>query len=90
MESPSQIPRKSGSEIEALIRDFLANSLSPKPIESLSSDSNLFTEGYLDSIGIMKLITHLESQLEIKIPSKDLIPKNFLTIQAMLSYLENR
>ena len=81
---------KTASEIENLIKSYIGTSLSQKPIEGLSPDSNLFAEGYLDSIGIMKLIAHIEAQLEIKIPPKDLVPRNFMTIQAMTTYLESR
>ena len=81
---------KSASEIENLITSFIANDLSENAKSELSIDSNLFSEFYLDSIGIMKLIAHIESSLELKIPSKDLVPRNFMTIQAMITYLETR
>lgn len=78
------------SEIESLIKAYIGNSLSRKPIDGLLLESNLFAEGYLDSIGIMKLIAHIEAQLETKIPPKDLVPRNFMTIQAMTAYLQSR
>ena len=81
---------KSATEIEALIRSFLMRNVIGGTMEELSLESNLFAEGYVDSIGIMKLIAHIESGLELKIPPKDLVPKNFMTIQSMVSYLETR
>lgn len=81
---------KTATEIESLIKSYIGTSLSRKPIDALSAESNLFAEGYLDSIGIMKLIAHIETQLELKIPPKDLVPRNFMTIKAMSSYLESR
>ena len=70
--------------ISSFITDELACPLDPLPLEE-----NLFTSGIVDSIGIMRLITHLEQHLAIKIPPKDLIPDNFRTISTMSAYLES-
>lgn len=81
---------KNESEIESIITTFLIDDLLVEEDSGLSPESNLFAEGYIDSIGIMRLIAHLESETGTKIPPKDLIPKNFMTIQAMVSYLASQ
>lgn len=73
--------------IEDLILSFLASQLPADMREELGLDSHLIAEGYLDSIGMMRLIHHLESRLGIKIPPQDLVPRNFVTVKAMISYL---
>ncbi|MCH6255172.1 acyl carrier protein [Puniceicoccaceae bacterium K14] len=78
---------KNAHELEALISAFLTDDLLVEDDSSLTPESNLFAEGYIDSIGIMRLIAHLESELDTKIPPKDLVPKNFMTIKAMVAYL---
>lgn len=75
------------SQIESIILAFIKDDLLTAGSEEIQTDCNLFAEGYLDSIGIMRLIAHLETELNTKIPPKDLVPKNFMTIQAMATYL---
>lgn len=53
-------------------------------------DDNIFTAGLVDSIGIVRLIAHLEDTLGIRIPPKDLVPSNFRTIRTMAEYLERQ
>ena len=53
----------------------------------MDPEDNLFTGGYVDSVGIMRLIAHLESTFAMKIPPPDLIPENFRTVRVMAAYL---
>lgn len=79
---------KPASEIQEIIVSFIADDVGSVSREELSLDENLFTSGHLDSISIMRLIAHLESELGFKIPPRDLVPKNFLTVNAMVAYLK--
>lgn len=78
---------KNQAEIETLIRTFLLEKLGLNDGEELASDSNLLADGSIDSVSFMRLIAHLETSLDIKIPPKDMLPKNFMTIDAMTRYL---
>jgi acyl carrier protein len=69
---------------------FVVSNLSAASQEEPAFGTNLIADGYLDSVSIMRLVRHLESSLEIKIPPRDLVPRNFLTIDAMVSYLSSR
>ena len=80
---------KSSQEIEALIIAFIVDELNAIDREDLDLGANLFSEGILDSVSIMRLIAHIEAKLSLKIPPKDLIPRHFMTIDAMVSYLTN-
>jgi len=82
---PSAIRTK--AEIEHLIVSLLVHDLQVATEQDLDRDANLFAGGFLDSIGIMRLIAHLEGSLEIKIPPRDLVPRHFMTIHAMVDYL---
>lgn len=73
--------------ISGLVESFIVDELSAADRDELSPDKNLLTEGVLDSINVMRLIRHIETTLGVKIPPRDLIPKNFISIQAMAHYL---
>lgn len=55
--------------------------------ESLAPDDDLLTSGLVDSISMMRLISHVEKSLELKIPPQDLVPKNFRNIQTIAQFL---
>ena len=76
------------AQIEEMIVRFLAREIQSKGEDPVDRDENLFTSGVVDSVGIMRLIAHLESSLAVKIPPQDLVPQNFRTVQVMASYLE--
>jgi len=44
----------------------------------------------LDSIGVMKLAGHLESECDITIPAQDIVLENFSTLTQIHSYLTDR
>ncbi len=76
------------TEIETVIERFIRDdSLDTEFVDNIDYDENLFTSGILDSMGIMRLITHLQSKYEYKIHPKDLIPENFRTIRVMAGFL---
>jgi acyl carrier protein len=81
---------KPTAELESLIMSFVVSNLSVASQDDPAPGTNLIADGYLDSVSIMRLVHHLESSLHIKIPPRDLVPRNFLTVNAMVSYLSTR
>jgi acyl carrier protein len=81
---------KPPSELENLIMSFVVSNLDAASQDDPAPGTNLIADGYLDSVSIMRLVHHLESSLEIRIPPRDLVPRNFLTVDAMVSYLSTR
>ena len=75
------------ASIERLITDFITAELMGSPGAPVDPDDNLFTGGYVDSVGIMRLIAHLETTFAIRIPPTDLVPQNFRTVRVMARYL---
>ena len=78
------------TDIATTITGFIRRELLGGRDVSIDPDDNLFTSGLVDSVGIMRLIAHLESSLEMMIPPADLIPENFRSIRVMAGYLEGR
>jgi acyl carrier protein len=76
--------------LETMVATFIARELLSGSDVTPDPDENIFTSGYVDSVGIMRLIAHIESVLGLKIPSTDLIPDNFRTIATIAGYLAAR
>lgn len=85
MQSDSQT--EIADEISRFIRE---DSIDEQSAEEIGLDENLFTSGILDSMGAMRLISHLQSKYDYTIPPTDLVPENFKTIQIMSGYLAQR
>jgi len=56
----------------------------------IKDDDDLLSSGLIDSLGILKLVSFMEEQFALEIPSEDVVYENFHSIESMLSYLTNR
>jgi acyl carrier protein len=58
--------------------------------KSLTSDEDLLEQGIIDSLGIMKLILHLEKAFGIKVNDDDVVPENFQNLNSIVSFIERK
>ncbi len=56
----------------------------------LSTDEDILSTGIIDSMGAMRLINFIENKFAVKIPPEDMVIENFITIEAMESYIASR
>jgi acyl carrier protein len=68
--------------ISELSVDFGKNSVDP--------EENLLTQGIIDSMGILKLVSFMENKFGIKINNEDIVPENFQTINDLKVFVENK
>lgn len=80
----------STDEILKRIHHIVTQDLAIAGEDEIDTETNLITGGYLDSINAMRLVSQIESNFATKIPPRDLIPSNFLTIGAIASYLSQK
>ena len=57
-----------------------------KPSQSVAINPNddLFALGVLDSFGMLSYITSIEAEFNIQIPTEELIPQNFWSIESTI------
>ena len=58
-----------------------------KETDSLQSDTMIFVEGILDSMGFAILLDYLESKFEIAAEDSDLVEENFESIDAIVDFI---
>ena len=75
--------------IQQTVMEFIQRELVTGDDVFIDPEENLFTSGHIDSLGIMRLVAHLETTLKIKIPPTDLIPENFRSVSVMTTYIES-
>jgi acyl carrier protein len=56
----------------------------------LMPEDDLLLSGLLDSLGVLRLIGHIEATLGVQIPAQDVTIEHFGSIQAIASYLETQ
>ena len=56
----------------------------------IKEDEDLLSSGVIDSLGILQLVSFMEEQFAMEIPSEDVVYENFNSIETMLSYLSSR
>ena len=74
-------------DIALALKTFIVEELFSGDLE-LDNDDNLLADGMVDSLGMLRLVTHIEALLDIKIPHSDLVIENFRTIGTIAHYLE--
>lgn len=61
-----------------------------KDISNLTSDTMIFIEGILDSMGFALLLDFLEERFKITPADSDLVETNFESIDAMTEFVEKK
>lgn len=56
----------------------------------VTEDEDILTTGLVDSIGIVRLLGFIEDELGVAIPPEDVTLENFLSVNAIESYLKGR
>ena len=69
--------------VEARIFSFIANSLLGGNSEGLERGTPLLELGVVDSMGITRLTSFLETEFGIRVPVEELSATNFASIEAL-------
>lgn len=72
--------------IDYVSREFLSSEADGK----ISADDDLLTSGLVDSLGVMRLVGFIESELGSSVSPQDVTIENFGSVSAIVSYLESR
>jgi acyl carrier protein len=74
------------------IRSAVRNAIQAIAQEPLSEDdsASLFSDGVIDSFGLVELMSDLEHVLGVKIPDAELMPSRFETVAKIVAYFQAR
>lgn len=76
--------------IHPRIRAFVLGKFPQAKKRALKDDLMLLESGIIDSLGVLDVVQFLEEAFSIKIDDEDLTPENFGTLQAMVSFVEQK
>jgi acyl carrier protein len=69
------------------VRHFIQDSFL---VDDFSDDDSFLGTGLIDSLGIVQLVSFVESQYGMKVPDTDLVPSNFDSVANLTAYVERR
>jgi acyl carrier protein len=77
-------------DIESAVERFLIDEILFGSRSSISADESLTTSGILDSLGLLRLISYLESQYGITLEGDEMIPDHFETLNSIKALVESK
>jgi len=78
-------------EIDNAIREFLAENFLYGNKDGLPGDDDSFMEkGFIDSTGILEVVSFIEEKYLITIEDDDLIPENFDSINRLVNFITSK
>ena len=77
--------------VDQEIRDFVReNFLFGDENETLEDDTSFLEQGYIDSTGVLELVTFLEQRFGIEIADDELVPENLDSIRRVAAFVESK
>ena len=85
------MPIPDEATVRAKLRTFVRDTfLYMKPKFQLNDDDRLLQKGVVDSMGVMEVLTFMETEFSVTVPGEDLTEENLGSISAMAGYLAGR
>jgi acyl carrier protein len=72
------------------LRRFITNELLFEQSLALNDDDDLLLSGLVDSLGVVRLVTFIETEFHVVVPPEDVVLENFQTLTAMSEYLQRK
>mgnify|MGYP001554403104 CR=1 FL=1 len=72
--------------MKAAIKEYVVGELLSG--KDVGDEDDLLLSGLVDSLGVMRLVNHLEQQYSIRIPPEDVTIEHFMNIEAISLYLK--
>lgn len=78
-------------EIDNAIREFLVENFLYGNKDGLPGDEDSFMEkGFIDSTGILEIVSFIEEKFLITVEDDDLVPENFDSITHLVNYINSK
>jgi acyl carrier protein len=75
---------------ENRLRSFIADELHGDGREKLTDEYPLIERGVVDSMGILSVVSFIESEFGVEIEDEELVSENFGTIAGMTRLIESK
>ena len=76
--------------VESSFRTFITAHFPASKRRPLLNDDALLASGIIDSLGVLDLVSFIESEFKVAVCDDDLTPENFQTIDRMTAFVERK
>jgi acyl carrier protein len=78
------------SSISLTVRQFITGHFSQARTRALSDDDALLESGIVDSLGVLDIVTFIESEFGVTVADEDLVREHFGSIARIAAYVEGK
>jgi acyl carrier protein len=79
-----------GGDVKERIRGFVLEKFPLARTRRVKDSDELLESGIVDSLGILDLVSFLESDFGLSISDEDLMPENFRSVDSMATFTEQK
>ena len=72
------------------LRTFINGHFPASKRRELQNADSLLESGIIDSLGVLDLVSFIESEFQIMVSDEDLTPENFQTIDRIMAFVEGK
>jgi len=72
------------------VRQFITRHFSQARTRLLADEDSLLESGIVDSLGVLDLVTFIESEFNVRVADEDLTPEHFNSISRIVAYIEDK
>jgi acyl carrier protein len=69
------------------VRSFIRESFL---VDEFADDESFLGSGIIDSLGVMQLVSFLETEFSVQVQDVDLVPENFDSVERVAAYIERK
>jgi acyl carrier protein len=76
--------------LSADVRQFILKTFPLARKQQIRDSDNLLESGFLDSQGILEVVTFIEERFSVILSDEELVPDNFLTIDRIAAFIRSK
>jgi acyl carrier protein len=77
-------------DVQARVTQFIVENFYVSDPAEITGETSLITGGYVDSTGMLEVISFLESEFNIRIKDQEMVPENLETIGRIASFVARK
>jgi acyl carrier protein len=79
-----------GPDIEERIREFLFKQFPAARSRGVGNEDSLLTQGIVDSLGVLEVVTFIESEFQLTVTEDEMLSDHFETIARMADLVSRK
>ncbi len=76
--------------ISLQIKAFIEKQFPIARTRAIGPELHLLENGIVDSLGVLDLVTFLESEFQIVVADEELVPENFQSVRCLTAFVESK